>query len=267
MNKMLIAVFDTETAADAGVHALRQLHAEGDISLYASGVIAKDAHGLVTVKAPLDGGLAGTGVGLAVGSLIGLLGGPVGLAVGAVTGTVVGAVRDYWVAGVGLDFIEQAEKMLKPGKVAVVAEIEEDWIIPVDSALEAAGGVVFRRSRSDVAEARFDHDIAAFRAELKSLELEASKATGQARAKLQAQAAATQQSLEATMQAARSHAQALAHEAEAKAASLKTQLAQSTGEAKANLSHRAKHVKAAYHDRGAKLARAWTLTKEALAVG
>ncbi len=33
MNKMLVAMFDTEKAADAGLHALRKLHAEGDISL------------------------------------------------------------------------------------------------------------------------------------------------------------------------------------------------------------------------------------------
>ena len=50
MNKMLIAIFDNETAADAGMQALRRLHADGDITLYASGVIAKDAAGKVSVK-------------------------------------------------------------------------------------------------------------------------------------------------------------------------------------------------------------------------
>ena len=38
MNKMLIAVFDNETAAQAGLQALRRLHAAGDIKLYATGV-------------------------------------------------------------------------------------------------------------------------------------------------------------------------------------------------------------------------------------
>ncbi len=50
MNKMLIAIFANETAADAGLHALRRLHAEGDITLYATGVIAKDVAGGVHIK-------------------------------------------------------------------------------------------------------------------------------------------------------------------------------------------------------------------------
>ena len=101
MNKMLVAIFDNETPADAGLQALRKLHAEGDITLYATGVMVKDAAGKISVKKSMDYGPVGTATGLAVGSLIGLLGGPVGLAVGALTGTVVGAMRDFWVAGVG----------------------------------------------------------------------------------------------------------------------------------------------------------------------
>lgn len=77
------------------------------------------------MKKSLDQGPIGTGVGLAVGSLIGLLGGPVGLVAGALTGALVGAIRDFWVAGVDLDFVE-AGKGLLPGKVALVAEVEEE---------------------------------------------------------------------------------------------------------------------------------------------
>ena len=116
MNKMLVAIFDSEVAADAGLQALRKLHAEGDITLYAAGVIVKNANGLVSVKKPMDQGPVGTATGLAVGSLIGLLGGPVGVAIGAVTGTVAGAIRDFWVAGVGLDFIEAASQHLQPAR-------------------------------------------------------------------------------------------------------------------------------------------------------
>lgn len=35
---------------------------------------------------------------------------------------------------------EQAEALLQLGKVAWLAEIEEERVIPVDTALEAAGG-------------------------------------------------------------------------------------------------------------------------------
>ena len=130
MNKLLVAVFNNETAADAGLNALRTLHAAGDITLYATGVLTRDAQGVVSVRKSMDAGPIGTATGLAVGSLIGLLGGPLGVVVGAATGSVVGAVRDYWAAGVGLDFIEEATQHLQPGKTALVAEVEEEWIMP-----------------------------------------------------------------------------------------------------------------------------------------
>lgn len=266
MNKMLVAVFDNETAAAAGLHALRRLHADGDITLYATGVVTKDAAGAVIVTKSLDQVPLGTATGLAVGSLIGLLGGPVGMATGALTGTVVGAVRDFWVAGVGLDFIEEAERHLQPGKVALVAEIEEEWVIPVDSALEAAGGHAFRRSRSEVAEALYDHDIVAFKAEIRELESEASHASGVAKAKLQTKLDAAGARLDAAVRRAQQRVDTLKLEADAKAEALKAQLSQAKGDVKARIEDRVKRVKSAYHARGAKLSRAWSLTKEALAV-
>jgi uncharacterized membrane protein len=266
MNKLLVAIFDNEPAADAGLNALRSLHAAGDITLYATGVLAKDGQSVIRVKKSLDSGPIGTATGLAVGSLIGLLAGPVGLAIGAVTGTVAGAIRDFWVAGVGLDFIEEAEKHLQPGKVALVAEIEEEWVIPVDTALAAAGGEVFRRTRSEVAETQFDHDIAAFKSEIKELESEAVHASGAAKTQLQAKLVTAKTGLEGAVHRTQQRAAALKQEADAKAESLKLQLGQVKGDCKARIEDRMKRVKSAYHARGAKLSQAWNLTKEALAV-
>jgi uncharacterized membrane protein len=264
MNKLLVAIFDNETAANTGLNALRTLHAAGDITLYATGVIARDANGVLSIKESMDSGPTGTVTGLAVGSLIGLLGGPVGVAVGAVAGSAAGAVRDFWVAGVGLDFIEAATQHLRRGTVALVAEIEEEWVIPVDSALEAAGGHVFRRTRTEVAEAQFDHDIAAFKSEVKELENEASHATGSAKTKLQAKLATAKSNLDGAVHRAQQRVDSLKQEAEAKAESLKLQLSQAKGDVKARIDDRMKRVKSAYHARGAKLSQAWNLTKEAL---
>ena len=58
MNKMLVAVFDTERAAYEGLHALKELHNEGDITLYATAVLVKDAAGTVSVKQTADRGAA-----------------------------------------------------------------------------------------------------------------------------------------------------------------------------------------------------------------
>jgi uncharacterized membrane protein len=266
MNKMLIAVFETELAADDGLKALHQLHAQGDITLYSTGVIGKSDSGVVSIKKPMGHGPVGTATGLAVGSLLGLLGGPIGLVVGAVTGTVVGAVRDFWVAGVGLDFIEEAESHLQPGRVALVAEVEEEWVIPVDSALEAVGGKVSRRTREQVADHHYERDVAAFKSEIKSLEAEASHASGVASDKLQTKIHAAKASLDDAVQNARDRADLLKQEADAKIDALKAQLDEVTEDVKSRIEARIKRVNSSYHARGTKLSQAWELTKEALSM-
>ena len=266
MNKLLVAVFDNETTANAGLNALRSLHAAGDITLYAHGVLACDDGGHVSVKQSTDAGPVGTATGMAVGSLIGLLAGPAGVAIGAVTGTLAGALRDFWVAGVGLDFIEAIAAHLQPGKVALVAEIEEEWVIPVDSALEAAGGQVLRRTRTEVAEAQFDHDIAAFKSEIKDLESEASRASGAAKIQMQAKLDAAKASLDSAVHRAQQRVDTLKQEADAKAEALKLQLSLAKGDVKARIEDRMERVKSAHHVRSAKLSQAWSLTKEALTV-
>ncbi|MFP8778336.1 DUF1269 domain-containing protein [Hydrogenophaga sp. RWCD_12] len=264
MNKMLVAIFDSEVAADAGLHALRRLHSEGDITLYATGVIAKDASGLVSVKSSLDHSNAGAGLGLAVGSLIGLLGGPLGMLIGASTGAVAGSVRDYWVAGVGLDFVEEAERQLKPGKVALIAEVDEEWVTPVDTAMEATGGTVFRRSRSEAVEAQFDHDIEAFKAEIRDLEAESAHASDTVKLRLHIKLEAASVSLGAAVHRAQQQVEMIKGEADAKADSLKAQMNDARSDVHDRIESRVKRVKSGYHARGAKLSHAWSLTKEAL---
>lgn len=266
MNKLMVVVFDSESAADAGLVALRALHAAGDITLYATGVLARDDQGALSVKASMGPGPIGAVTGLAVGSLIGMLGGPAGMAAGAVTGSLFGALRDFWVAGVGLDFVEEAALHLRPGKVALVAEVEEEWVFPVDFAMESAAGKVFRRTRTEISELQFDQDIAAFKAEIKALESEVSHASGAAKAKLQGKLEAARLSLDGAVLRAQQRVDAMKDEADAKAESLKLQLGLVKGDVKAKIEDRVKRVKGAYHARGAKLSRAWSLTKEALAV-
>lgn len=265
MNKMLITMFDNPTAAEAGLHALRRLHSEGDITLYATGVIAKDLAGVVNVQSAIDRDPVGASTGMAVGSLIGLLGGPLGLLLGASTGAVVGTLRDYWVVGVGLDFIDTVERQMTPGKVAVVAEVDEEWVTPVDVAMAELNGTVFRRARSETLEAQFDQDIAALKAELRELESEVSDASESAKAGLLAKAAIARASLDAAVSRARQRGEAIKLEAETKAESLKDQMKDARTGAHDRIEDRLKRVKSGYHARGAKLSQAWTLTKEALA--
>ena len=184
MERMLVVVFDNEKKAFEGRSALRQLEVEGSISIYAGAVVVKNADGTVGVK-QLDDEPTGALTGTAVGSLIGLLGGPVGLAIGAASGLTIGAFYDADTLRVGEDFVNDVSKSLKPNKVAVVAEVDEAWTIPVDTRMEALGGTVFRRALWLVQEQVRREEIAAMKADLAQFKSEISKAHADRKAKLQ----------------------------------------------------------------------------------
>ena len=186
MERMLVIIFDNETKAFEGASALRQLEREGSLTVYAGVVLAKNVDGTTTVKQVDDSGPVGTLIGTSIGGLIGLLGGPVGVAIGAVSGLAVGALSDTANARVGDDFVEEVAKSLTPGKVAVIAEVNEEWTTPVDTRLEALGGLVIRRALWDVREQMRKERIAAMKADLVQLKEEMSKANAERRAKLQA---------------------------------------------------------------------------------
>ncbi len=188
MERILAVVFDNEKKAYEGKTALRQLQQDGDIVVYGGAVVTKHADGTAGVKEFDDlagiGGLTGT----ALGGLIGLLGGPVGVAVGAATGLAVGAIADvdyFDNARVGEDFVADLFKTLTPNKVAVVAEVEEEWTTPVDTRMEALGGTVYRRSMWEVRENADQKEIAAMKADLDQLKAEQAKVNAERKAKLQ----------------------------------------------------------------------------------
>ena len=100
-----------------------------------------------------------------LGSVIGMFFGPVGLAVGATVGLAGGATFDLTHGAVGEDFVNDVSSALTPGKVAVVAEVEEDLTTPVDSRMEAIGGTIFRRTLSDVRHQIHQENVAAMKAD------------------------------------------------------------------------------------------------------
>ncbi len=186
MERMLVVIFDNETKAYEGSSALRELQREGSITVYAGAVVVKDANGATTVRQVDDLDPVGTLVGTSVGGLVGLLAGPVGLAIGAVSGLTVGALSDMAQARVGDDFVDEATRALTPNKVAVIAEIEEEWTAPVDTRMEALGGVVIRRALSDVREQMRKEQIAAMQADLAQLKEELAASNARRKAQLQA---------------------------------------------------------------------------------
>jgi uncharacterized membrane protein len=265
MDKMVVVVFDSERQAYEGVRILKDLHAEGSITLYEEAIIAKDASGAVAVREAADGGPLGTAVGMLTGGLVGLLGGPAGVALGAAAGTIGGSVYDVTQLGIDMDFVDEVGGRLEPGTAAVIAEVQEEWVLPLDTRMEAAGGVVFRRTRADFASEMIERDITATNAEIAALRAEYSQARAEDKAKLQAKIDAAQGRLRATQERASARVEATRLEGEAKAAALHEQAATARAERKQQLDKRKADIQADYKARSAKLHQARQLAKEALA--
>jgi uncharacterized membrane protein len=90
---------------------------------------------------------------------VGTLGGPIGLAIGASIGGLAGLIFDLAKAGVSDDFFELVSQALEPGKVALLAEIDETSVSPVDTKLVKLGGHVFRRPCSEFVDDQIAQDL------------------------------------------------------------------------------------------------------------
>lgn len=229
MDRMLVVVFDSENKAYEGKKALQQLASEGSIGLYAYAVLAKQADGTATIKQGDDAGPISTLVGTSFGALLGLLGGPAGMLVGAAAGMGAGAGVDFANLGIGKDFIDDVTKVLKPNKVALVAEIEEDWIAPVDTRMEAIGGTVFRRALAEVKSQIREENVNAMKADLAQMKAEIAQAKADQKARIQEKVSQLDSKIQTQMQkikdlneGARLQAQAKANVLQAKAAAART---------------------------------------------
>ena len=266
MNKMLVAVFNSEMVAFEGISALKDLHKDGDVTLYATAVLVKDASGKVNMKQSDDEGPIGTALGMLAGSMVGLLAGPVGLAVGASLGGLTGLITDLNKSGIDVQFVDDVSKALGPGKAAVLADVEESWTAPVDTRVAKLGGMVFRRLRSEVVEDQLARESAAFKAEVMQLKEELAQAHAEDKAAIQAHLEDAKKKAQVMQDQAKARIDQAKREADAKITALQGQLKQASDRQKAKIEKRIAEVKADLEARHAKLQEAGRLAKEALEV-
>jgi len=131
------------------------------------------------------------------------------------------AAADLHNARISSDFVDDVSKTLQPKRVAIVAEVEEDWITPVDTRMEIIGGTVFRRSLSDVEDTVDDEEIAAIKADLAQMKAEHAQARADRKAKLQEKIDQLSSKLHALFQKAKEQRQAAERDAQLKLDALK----------------------------------------------
>ena len=253
MEKMLVVVFDNEAKAYEGVRSLNQLDTEGSITIHAESVIKKNADGTVSVLRTDGDFPVRTIGGTAIGSLIGALGGPVGFGIGALAGSFAGMLGDLYAAGVNTDFGADVAAALTPGKWAVVADVSEEWVTPVDSTVEALGGVVFRSPRSTVEDDVRARDVAERRQQIEQLKVEHAQARAERKAKLQAKIDALNAKLQEKLDQAKQRSEQIKGETDAKVQALQQKAAKAQGDAKKAIDARIAQIRGEYEERSRQL--------------
>ena len=164
MSKFVVVTFPDELSAYGGTRVLKELDAEGSLTLYGFVVVGRDAGGAPSIKQAADAGPLGTAAGTLAGGLVGLLGGPAAAAAGAAAGALIGSLRDLFRLGVNASFLDAVCRQLAAGGTAVIADVREDWVTPLDTRMEAIGGTVARTWRVDVEDDLYEREVDACRA-------------------------------------------------------------------------------------------------------
>ncbi len=253
MERMLVVIFNDESKTYEGSRALNQLDGEGSIAIHAESVIRKNADGTATVKQAEGDFPIRTVEGTALGGLVGLLGGPVGLGIGAAAGAMAGSIGDLYTAGVDADFLNDVSAALVPGKCAMVADVSEEWVTPVDTRMEALGGMVFRTAKKDVQDDQRTRDVAALREEIEQLKAEHARAGADHKARLQAKIDNLNTKLQHKLEQAKQRLEQIKSETEAKVQALQKKAAKAQGDAKAAMDARVTRIREEYEQAASKL--------------
>jgi hypothetical protein len=196
--------------------------------------------------------------------LIGLIGGPVGMVIGLEGGALIGSLGDLYNLGVSADFVQTVSQELIPGRFALIADLDEEWVTPLDTRMEAIGGIVVREWRADVEDELYLREVNARKAELAELKAEFAHVREENRMKLKARIEDAQTRVQDSLDRAQAWLDQRGAETEAKIAALEEQAASATENTRAKIEKRTAEMRADYDRRAAKMKQSWELAKEAL---
>ena len=143
MDNMLVAVFETERQASAAARAIKQLNSEGLALVYALAVIVKSSDSIAIVNFLRDENSPDPVLGIAIRSLIDLLRGSRNFPAETAAETAADWMVEMANAGVDDGLLEKVSRQLLPGTAAIVSEIDEEWLTPMNTLVEFQRGIVF----------------------------------------------------------------------------------------------------------------------------
>jgi hypothetical protein len=154
--------------------------------------------------------------------------------------------------GIDLQFLNDLNKTLEPGKASVLAEIEESWSSPLEARLKEHGGAVFRRFRTDMIEDQLLQQGLALQKALENLQDELDSTNAANREVVQKSIVDVKRQLEMVRDRAKAAIDSKTAEADLKMKALRAQVEAAGSEAKARIEKRVSEGASGFRDADAK---------------
>jgi uncharacterized membrane protein len=176
MNVLAINFTDDGNAYEA-LTTLKELDAQGQVSLEGAAVVLRHEDGSIAIKDEVgDIGYEGAATGGVIGLIVGILGGPIGVLLGGATGVLVGSLFDIDDLDETDSVLSEMSRTVRPGHPAVLAVVDEQSPEIIDVAILKLNGAVLRLPLADV-----EAEIAAAEEAQRIAKKEARKALREAR--------------------------------------------------------------------------------------
>lgn len=253
MEKILVIAFDNEARAYAGVHALEELDLNGDVALDKVAIVVKNPDGSSSpAKGWGHGEHLGTITGGFVGALVGTLGGffgivgvPMGIGIGMAGGALIGSIGDREDVAAEKTFESDIANALAPGQAAVIADVMEESVEPVDTRMSGLGGTVSRWTPYEIGTCSEEREAAIHNAEIERLKAERAAAHQDRWEKLDSQISELRNRIEPSAERRRINAEARTRERERKILALEAKAARAEGELRDRQSARIDELRSA----------------------
>ncbi len=146
MNQFVALSLPDKMKVDEAISALRRLHSERSIKLFASAVVTKDSDGKLSIQEISKEGRGGTAVGALIGALAGLPAGPAAAAIMTTGGAVIGNAADLSIEGDFSEFANSIADKVPQGGAVIVADVTEESMSDFRAMMQDVGGTaIFTR--------------------------------------------------------------------------------------------------------------------------
>ena len=148
---VIAVTFAEDSKAFDALTAIKELDSQGQIELIGGAVVSRGEDGRVDAKDTIgEDGYTGTATGGVIGLLIGILGGPLGILIGGATGLLIGSLFDVEDDDDTRSVLTDLSRTVQVGRDALLAEVVEQSVEVIDTAMSRLNGEVLRRSVADV---------------------------------------------------------------------------------------------------------------------